>query len=265
MNTQKTRPAENRKRFAWRSARAAVVVATCLLPRMVAALDIVWDGEQNTLYTNDMNWVGNTAPRNNDYQDTAIFKENTPANRTPTLSGSRSVYGVRFDDSADWTLGGSGTLYTKSFYSTGTGANGIAVEMEMKSPGANCTVGRGNTLTIKSLRIPNFGINLSGGGTLHLNGQIVGNSSPAAYHININDALLRIAATQPAQASSAYVKINHENARLQLRSTVAAAKSLIGDDARIRDGVGQGLSVTDIGGGYVEVAVAPRPTVLTVR
>ncbi len=269
MTVQNTRQTKLFGPLTQHAAVTALVVAAFLLPHTVAAANVVWDGKAGVLYTNDMNWVGNAAPRNNDYQDVAIFRENAPvdppANRTPTLSGNRSVTGVRFEDSVNWILGGTGNLYIKSFYSTGVGANAIDANVEMKSAGATCTIGSENTLTIKSLRIPNFGINLTGGGSLHLDGQLVGNSSPAAYHININDALLRIAATQPAQAASGYVKINQPQARLQLKTTVVAAKNLIGDDKRIRDGVGLGLTVTDIGGGYVEVSVAPRPTLITLR
>jgi len=74
------------------------------------AADIVWDGDTDTVFSNNANWVGGTAPADSLATDKAVF----PASFTPyqpSLTDDRSINGLIFQKTdGGWTLGGTGKL-----------------------------------------------------------------------------------------------------------------------------------------------------------
>ncbi len=105
----------------------------------------------------------------------------------------------------------------------------------------------------KSFYARNKTITLTGGGTLFCSSPFDGYGSGNTYGIKIQNATLKINGNTTSSAVG-LVWIDKQEARLQLKTTVAIAKALIGPTNRIRDNVGFGLKVADIGGGYVEIS-----------
>lgn len=209
-----------------------------------------WTGAFNIAYTNAANWNGGV-PSNGDWGDTARFTENTPGNKTPTLYATRTVQVVLFSNSTGWTLdGGSGrTLVLRQILSTGNGTNSLTVMV--KNAYANTwSVGAGNTVILAGgfYADADYTTILNGGGMLQINSAIQGWST--ARRFRVSDGVLRVAAASPMATHGAVI-IGTKKGRLQIKNTVAGAKALIG--TRILDGVGSGLAVADIGGGYVEL------------
>lgn len=236
--------------------------------------NISWTGAGGDgSYTNAANWTPRR-PNNNDYEDTVVFGSlGTPATIVlaklpgpawdPTLQVP-SHLGVRFD-TVPWTLSDSGGVaYNEitTLSSSGGGTNTIASSLNVHNP-ATWTVGSGNVLYLtKGFYEKDKNINLQGGGTLRV-GVSIGGYGSGTWGIHIRDAVLRIDAAAPYSSGGGAIYLSRSAAKFQLKTTVAAAKALIG--TRIRDEVGTGLKVTDIGGGYVEVTVAPRATLITLR
>ncbi len=260
MNRKRTSAgAPSRLRFPRGAAVVIVIAAAALAAARAPAGDCIWTGAADTAYTNDANWAGGAAPRNNDYQDRAIFKENSPANRTPALHTHRSVNGVRFEESTGWELKGTCTFMMKVLFSTGRGTNSFEGQLKNAAAGP-WTTGPGNTFVTGRLFVDNSDLTVTGGGTFVVNQAI--EHWAEARRIIIKDGTLRVAASRPFAGSAAAV-IDSASARLQLRNTVAGARALIG--TRVIDNVGRGLCVAEIGGGYVEISVAPRALVIMTR
>jgi hypothetical protein len=219
------------------------------------ATDIVWSGAVDSAYTTSANWVGGSVPADNDWQDTATFAQTLPANKTPNLTINRSVRAIDFLDSTGWTLSGSGkTLKLRSLSSTGSGVNTVSARLKSVYSGNTWNVGVGNTLALSGGLYQDSGgsiINLSGGGTLAITSRIDGWSSTLKMYIN--EGTLKISGSTPYVNGGA-VYIKSVDSYLQLQTSVSAATALIG--TKIIDDVGNGLDVTDIGGGYVQVGVA---------
>lgn len=225
---------------------------------------ITWSGASGTSYNTDANWAGGSAPANANYGDYARFAETSPSNKTPTFTGNRSVQGVIFDNSVGWVLGETTTqeLLTRSISSTGAGTNTISANLKtyQGTTTNSWTIGVGNTLNLDGALYHDGGsktLNINGGGTLNFANAIGGWSS--SQTLNINNGVVRIAAATPYSNSSDVV-IATEDAVLQLMTNVASANNLI-SNGTIIDGTATGLTVTDIGGGFVQIAV-PEPASL---
>lgn len=240
------------------------LLAAAFMPSAAQAVNRTWTGTVDVAYTNSANWSGGVVPTNGDYGDTAVFTENSPANKTPTLYANRSVQIVKFDNSVGWTLGGgsSRTLVLRQILSSGAGLNTITVLVKTYKGTLTWTIASGNTVRLTGgFSIDdNYTTTLNGGGTLESSASITGWSS--ARRFKVSDGVLRVDQASP-MASSGAVIIGAKTGRLQLMSTVSGAKSLIG--SRILDGVGDGLAVADIGGGYVEITTKVLGTLIVVK
>ena len=218
---------------------------------------VVWDGsEGDGDFTNALNWVGDVAPRNTDYQDTAIFNA-TATPSTVNLPSARSIVGLDFQ-TAGWTLTGASWSNLRTLSSAGTGTN--IVNYLNAFADATWTVQSGNTLVLATgFYERNKNITLTGGGELISTAAVGGYSGTVgAWGLHLLDATYRVDAANPYNTGCAgAVFLDHLLATLQLRTSVAGAQALIG--SRIVDGVGSGLQVEDIGGGYVEITTVPEP------
>ncbi len=243
-------------------ASAALFTLSALCTTLVAA-NRTWDGEAGDgEFTTALNWSGNTVPANNDYGDTAVFNATVTAG-TVNLSAGRSILGINFQ-SAGWTLTGSPFGNLTQLTSAGAGTNTLSMSFEQRYTG-NWTVASGNTLVLaNSFYQRSQNVTVDGGGTLQLASAITGfGGTVGSWGMNLGDITVRFdTATPYSSASAGAIFMNSADSRLQLLSSVSAAESLIG--GRVRDGVGAGLLVTDIGGGYVEItslAAIPEPSV----
>lgn len=222
-----------------------------------------WDGSEGTAWSNGLNWVGDSAPTDSDWGDIARFAETSPANKTPSLTASRKVQGILFDNSTGWTIGYDGAtkvLTLRTISSSGSGTNTATAQLKTYQGNLTWTVSTGNTLALDGGLYQdgsNRVLTLTGGGTLSVTGKIDGYSSTLIT--NVADGVLKISGSTP-YASGGSVHITGETGVLQLQTTVAGATALIG--TKIVDDVGKGLSVTDIGGGYAQIAVIPEPATL---
>jgi len=217
------------------------------------AANITWnDSAGDGSFATGGNWSGGAAPASNDYQDTAIFgAAATP--RTINVPAARSILGLRFE-TAGWALTGSAFNDVRNIYSTGSGTNSTSQLLNQKYAGT-WTVGSGNRLVAGGgLYQRSYNISLTGGGTLQVGTAITGyTGTVGSWGIHVQDATLRVNAAGPYSSTSAgAVFLDSLGARLQLQTTVAAAQGLIG--TRIVDGLGEGLQVSHLGGGLVEVS-----------
>jgi beta-glucanase (GH16 family) len=203
------------------------------------------------------NWSGGVAPASNDYQDTAVFG-GSAAPRTVNVPAARSIFGLRFE-TAGWTLAGSAFNDVRNLSSAGAGTNTIGQLLNQKYTGT-WTVNAGNTLVLGGgFYQRNYTVTLSGGGTLQVASALGGYAGAVgSWGLRVQDATLRVNASSPyASGSAGAVFLDAAGAKLQLQSTVAAVQSLVG--TRIVDGLGGGLQVADLGGGFVEVTPASDP------
>lgn len=257
-----------------RTGAMALLAAVSLMAASAQATNYYWDNESgNGLYTNSVNWHPNGLPETTDYTaDVVILGKAGVSPMTvtrllyakPSWATTRNLCHLRFD-TAGWTYESLQTIQNlKTLASYGAGTNTLNFYWEQMGS-QTWTVGAGNTLRLaQSFYCRANTITLTGGGVLQCVGAFSGFGAPSIYGIKVQNATLRIEAATPSSAAGV-VWIDAKTARLQLRTSVAAASSLIGPTRKIRDNVGRGLRVTDIGGGYVEIAVKTLPTILQVR
>lgn len=147
----------------------------------VPAATLYWVGgnsEDPTSWVVAANWNTNVVPANNS-NDLATFRDSspTPLNKTPTLTASRTVGGLNFNNSVGWSINGAVTLTTEwqGVTSTGVGTNTInTTQVNINGNGA-WNIGPNNVLIVNSAL--NFGQNSSqtnktGEGTLRLKGSV---------------------------------------------------------------------------------------------
>ncbi len=251
------------------SVLAALLVSAVTLAQAQGATK-TWTGNDGVDPTNFQvagNWSGGL-PANNDYGDIAKFTENTPANKTPSLTIGRVINGINFDNSVGWNLGyvgGIKELKLKSVNSSGSGTNTVSARIKTAAGGNYIwTIGLGNTLDLTGGLIQDDtgrSLTLKGGGTLSITGGINPAYSSAINKFYIETGLLKLDTATPYRYNSAanngLTYITTTDGILQLQTSVANAQSQIG--LRIFDSVGNGLTVTDIGGGYVQINSSPIP------
>lgn len=232
----------------------------------LSAANRTWTGAVGDWdFSNGLNWSGNTAPADNDYADTAIFNASATAG-TVNVPAARSIRGITFE-SAGWTLSGAAFSNLNSLTSSGAGTNTFnqSVNVHSSGTGVSWSVSSGNTLAFAAgFYQRDKNINLAGGGVVEVGASITGFSGTlGSWGLYINDATtVRFTTSTPYHSSSAgAVFIRDASARVQILTSVAAAELMIG--GRIRDGVGAGLQVADLGNGYVEItslAAIPEPS-----
>lgn len=233
------------------------------LTGIASAADRVWTGAAGDgSFTNTLNWSGATLPANNDYGDTAVFgSAATPS--TVTLSAARNIHGLTFS-TAGWTVGGANFSTLTRLTSAGVGTNTINQSFELRYDNAAWSVSSGNTLVLaNSFYQRSNSVNLTGGGTVIIATAITGyTGTTGSWGLKINDGTtVRFNSATLYYNAAGAVFLNDANARLQIQTSVSAAQLMIGD--RVRDGVGAGLQVMDIGGGYIEItslAAVPEPS-----
>lgn len=242
---------------------APCLLGALLMPGTAQAVNYYWtNGSGDGVYTNKLNWSPNALPETTDYTaDVVIFgtQGGTPttvtriAYATPNWATTPNLLHVRFD-TAGWTFTSSINIENlNTLNSYGSGTNTVNFSWQQKD-NQTWTVGLGNTLYLaKSFYARNKTITLNGGGTLFCSSPFDGYGSGNTYGIKIQNATLKINGNTTSSAVG-LVWIDKQEARLQLKTTVAIAKALIGPTNRIRDNVGFGLKVADIGGGYVEIS-----------
>jgi hypothetical protein len=259
----------------------ALGVTTLAAAPALQAATITWNGGAGDYdYGNGANWGGGQAPLSNDYSDTAIFAstgtpgtvtEVTPLHTfsyTSSTTTTVMLKGMNFT-TAGWTIG-FGLSEVTNLNSAGAGINTFAGGTINVHAASTWTVDTGNTLfssSSGSLYERNFKLTLDGGGTLHVANAIGGyggTPSASTWGIHITDgSTLRIDSSSPYSSGAAGAAfIGDTTGKLELKSTVANAQNLIG--TRIYDETGLGLSVTDIGGGYVQIAAVPEPATVGV-
>lgn len=234
-------------------------VALCSAVLPLHAANITWTGSAGDgSFATGSNWAGGVPPASNDYQDTAVFGSGaTPG--AVNVPASRSLFGMRFD-TAGWSLGGSAFADLRNVTSAGAGTNTVAQSFNQKYSGT-WSVGAGNTLSIGSgFYQRSYDVTLAGGGTVASGTLFNGYSGTVGtWGVHIKDATLKISAATPYTSSCAgAVFLENAAARLRLLTSATAAQALIG--TRIVDGLGLGLQVADVGGGYVEVSPISDPT-----
>lgn len=199
-------------------------------------------------YVTATNWSGNLAPADNDYQDTAAFDTGA---QTVTVPSGRKVYGLNFLK-AGWTLSGGSFAEITALTSAGVGTNTL-VGLTAHAA-ATWTVGAGNTVVVPSFYQRDKNIALTGGGTVQFNALIGGYSGTVgAWGLHVSNGCAKFTTSAPYSSGTAgAVFIDGPDASIELQTTVANANSLI-TAGRIVDGLGDGLTVDDIGGGYVKV------------
>ncbi|MDA3799055.1 MAG: hypothetical protein PF692_08240 [Kiritimatiellae bacterium] len=212
-----------------------------------------WNGSVNNLYTNGLNWVGGVAPANGDYTDLIYFNDTKLSGlmiKESELTSNRSIREVVFED-AGYSLSGNQILARKVL-SYGTGTNSINALKFIYN--YNCNSYPGNTLNIiQSVYIDGGNtIKFAGGGTIVFNNSFGGWGT--SYQ-EIYDALVVFKKSQ-VSTKTYFTKLMQTESELQLKTTVSSAESLI-SAGTITDNLGQGLTVTDIGGGYVSIKIAP--------
>ncbi|GHB93599.1 PEP-CTERM sorting domain-containing protein [Cerasicoccus arenae] len=242
---------------------AALAVFAVSLPTTASAVNIVWNGlAGDDLYATDGNWVGGVAPSNNDYADTAVF--NSTATPSEITYGSRKVAHLLFE-TAGWTLSGGHFNGLGSFESHGAGTNSIIQGASGSAFTVNqnynptWTIGDGNTLFVSGYYQNSKIVTLTGGGTLSLGSAVSGFGSLGFI---LEDVTVRTSVSQIFSASGGTTTLTNIASAVQLQTTIAAAEAMIG--SKILDGLGNGLEVTDIGGGYVEVSPTsiPEPSMI---
>ncbi len=252
------------------------LIAGILLVSQARANIVTWTGADGTAPTNfevSANWTGGVAPgipRNNDYSDIARFALTSPANQTPTLTINRTVNGIRFDNSVGWTLGTAGKQLTlKTVESSGNGTNTVTAQLKTGQGNYDWTIGAGNTVNLVGGLIQDGSgrsLTLKGGGTMIVVGGINPAYSSAVNKFYIELGTLIVDTATPyrygGNANNGLTYITTADGFLQMKTTVANAQNQIG--TRIIDNVGNGLTVTDIGGGYVQVTstLIPEPATL---
>ncbi len=238
-----------------------------LMAASAQAAAITWTGTTSTDFATGTNWVGNNPPANNDNSDVATFTENSPANKTPTITGGYNLGGLNFDNSTGWTLGGTGgTTLLRSVTSTGVGTNTITQKLKTyQGISTNTwTIGAGNILNVSSIYQDGGSktLKITGGGTLVVAGAIDGWSSGSILHIDAGTVKIAASNIYLHSSTTGPAWIDSTSSYLQLLTTVSAAQAKI-TSGNIQDGTGLGLSVTDIGGGYVQIAAVPEPASLS--
>ena len=230
-----------------------------------SAAAVIWNNMSNDgLFATDANWTRGTAPENNDFRDVATF-DNAAIAGTVTLASNRSVGGLDFATS-NWNLSGSSQLTFKTLSSSGAGSSAVSLNLKTAQGNYSWSVGSGNQLNLSSLIQDGSGrtLSLSGGGTLNVTGGLKVAFSSADNDFIINDGLLKLDTATPyrsgSSANNSSVTINSATSFLELQTTEANALSQIG--SRILDGTGNGLSVTNLGGGSVRISAVPEPSAL---
>ncbi|MCG3179934.1 MAG: hypothetical protein BIFFINMI_02284 [Phycisphaerae bacterium] len=148
-----------------------VVLLTCV-PAMAAT--ITWDGDTDTDWLNDANWVGGAKPGTT---STAAF-DSTVTPYQPTLNGAASIDILSFTqrtDSTGWTLGGTGTLTLATSASAAdpaiqvnSGSHTINANLALSTAYINLATA-GSMLTINGT-MSGGSINATGSGILRVNG-----------------------------------------------------------------------------------------------
>lgn len=229
----------------------------------VQATNIIWSGlGGDGDWANNANWIGN-APANNDFSDRGVFGATATPGNVSVPSG-RKARGVYFE-TAGWTIGGFADL--QDINSAGAGTNSLGF-FNLRNVQGTVTwnISSGNTLDLyNSFYGRDQVLIVQGGGTLLVDNDVNGYSSP---ELRILDLTVRMNDdTFYSASSNGTVLMDDVASVLQLQTTVAQAMNQIG--SRIFDGVGNGLTVTDIGGGFVELTstvppppppAAPEPT-----
>lgn len=247
------------------NAHSIVFSAALFCAASANAAEVVWTGAENNLYTNENNWASGKVPSDKDYDDFAIFTENDPANKTPTMTGSRSVQELHFRESTGWTLDGTTAMSVsvRSIQSSGVGTNMFNVSIKKRYTDA-WQISQGNTVVLSEINIDNEKqLALRGGGTAVSKKEVVG--WPPDKTIFIHDVLLRIESASLFSSNAGFINIAHPEARLQYKATPAQAKARFGATIINTYGRGCTLIARDIGDGYVEVSLAEPTTFLIVK
>ncbi|MGE9267857.1 MAG: PEP-CTERM sorting domain-containing protein [Verrucomicrobiales bacterium] len=239
------------------TSRPSLLLASFLiLPHLSSAAIVTWSGlDGDDLFSNGGNWLGGNAPANNDYQDTARFEVSaTPS--TISLGGNRSLDTLDFQ-SAGWTITGNQFNNIDLINSAGAGTNTIASGINAFAD-RTWNVATGNTLHFTGVfYLRNKTINLTGGGVVELDNTMTGFGGASEFGLALSDITL-VMNTTSTGSSNSFVSLDSLGAAFRIATSVANAESLASSN-RIRDGLGNGLSFTDIGGGFTEVTAVPEP------
>ncbi len=236
----------------------AILGAGLFLVAQVQAAPITWTGNAGTDFATAGNWSGGAAPVANDWQDTATFSENSPANRTPTLAANRSVGGINFSNSVGWTLSGA-QFVLRTVQSSGSGSNTVSSILKTAPYDVTWTIGSGNTLVLTQAVYQDGGaksLHITGGGTLNMASRIDGWAS--TNKVYVDNGLLKVAGTSPFVRSGNILYLTSLTSKLQLQNTLANVTNLINTNVIQSSVTGQGLYATSLGNGYVQVVV-PEP------
>lgn len=228
------------------------------------AANVIWTGNAGDgLFETGDNWGSGSPPKNNDWEDTAVFGATATAGEV-TVSAERKINGISFE-TAGWTLSGSSFSDLKTITSGGAGTNTFANKLQLKG-NQTWTVGAGNTLYMNGasaqVYVRNNKLTVTGGGMLQIASSIGGYGS-GAFGIEIADATLQMDTAllfASGVSSNAYIALKDDNAVFRVAATEAQVNGWIG--GRIQNQTAHDLVITDLGDGYMQVSV-PEPAALS--
>jgi len=151
------------------------ILPALLAPAVAFSSEITWNGASSTDFELGGNWVGGTAPANSVTTDTALFS-GTPTVNQPTLTGDRSIGGLRFGVTGGWTLGGAFRLDLGNTLSVG-GTSNVGID-------ASALVSGSDNITASTVYLENDQTWLVGtGGTLNVGGVVKHDGAPVTITI----------------------------------------------------------------------------------
>tara|TARA_B100001971_G_C18263978_1_gene589924 strand:+ start:4653 stop:5465 length:813 start_codon:yes stop_codon:yes gene_type:complete len=229
-------------------------LACFMWSQSASGANVVWNGEgDGSAWEDGDNWVSNTAPANNDYQDDAVFSSGTPT--TVTMPSGRKVGGISFE-TAGWTIGSIGEIKRLSSTGTGGSMNTIGNIYGLKATGIWNVVGVGHTLKAGEIYLRDESITLAGGGTFWTTARL-GGYGPRSF--TVQEGVFRVDSSAAFSDSSGTLHIGADTGFLQLMtSNIASVEAMFGSS--IIDDTGFGLqAVYDDVSGYTTVSAVPEP------
>ncbi|MEN6498121.1 MAG: autotransporter-associated beta strand repeat-containing protein [Thermoguttaceae bacterium] len=216
-----------------------VLAVSLLLAGRLSAATVTWDGDTSSDFEAGANWVGNSAPANNNTADTATFGT-IGTSTQPALSTSRSVLGTNFTV-AGWTLSGPHTLTLGSggIDSAGSGTNSVTTSGLVLSANSTWTVGADNRLSVNSNVSGTGSLTKDGAGELLLAGA---NTHTGATHIAAGTLTL---AADNALSASSHLTLG-SSGTLRLNGHDATLYGVNGDTSTAGSAIVNGVSTDPV-------------------
>ncbi len=242
--------------------------------------DFYWSGAVDTDFENAGNWCYGSPtgappevpPKNYDNIVHVYFVDGLTDNKVVNLTRSRSIQRALFVNSADWVLVGAFTLTLKQIIVSGAVTNTMSCSVKTGNA-TTWSVEKGGQIVFTAGTYHDNNITFGGGGEYVWEKGMDGYSGNR-YVMVTGDSLLRSETSSFFRGNNpaAYITLNSRGARLQYKTTVAAAKAKFGLTANGAAGIVNGyntrsyaLQAVDIGDGFVEVSLLSIATSMMVQ